>query len=277
MGGTVLTELSVIEGEYLRDILDQPRALASTVAGLEESKKLNDLAARLRRGKFRTVVLTGMGSSFHALHPLHLKLIDEGWTAIMVETSELVYYKSRLFDPRTLIVAVSQSGQSAEVVRLLEINGGKSAIIAITNTPGSPLDKEADGTILTRAGKEFSVSCKTYVTALMALKWLEDVVCERDLRRTRKQLKEASPLVESYLLDWRDHVEIDQALFRPSEITTGRANPSRAAAGLGWKARHTMHDVVRMMVEYESGVLSLESRVGSLESRVLSREFLSRS
>jgi len=203
----VFTELSVIEGEYLRDILDQPRALGNTLAGLEESKKLKDLAARLRQGKFRTVVLTGMGSSFHALHPLDLKLIDEGLAAIMVETSELVHYKSRLFDPRTLIVAVSQSGQSAEVVRLLEINGGKAAIIAITNTPGSPLDTEADATILTQAGKEFSVSCKTYVTALMALKWLEDVICERDLGGTRKELKEAAPAVESYLVDWKDHVQ----------------------------------------------------------------------
>jgi glutamine---fructose-6-phosphate transaminase (isomerizing) len=230
----VRTELSVIEGEYLRDILDQPRALESTLAGLEQSKKLNDLAARLRRGKFKTVVLTGMGSSFHALHPLHLKLIDDGLTAIMVETSELVHYKSRLFDPKTLIVAVSQSGQSAEVVRLLEINAGKSAIIAITNTAGSPLASEANATILTQAGKEFSVSCKTYVTALMGLKWLEDLIGERDLRRTRQELKQAAPAVEAYLVEWRNHVQSLALLLKGIRhlFLVGRGS-SLAAVGTG--------------------------------------------
>ncbi len=230
----MLDQLSVIEGEYLRDILDQARALQDTLAGLDESEKLHSLAARLRRGKFRTVVLTGMGSSFHALHPLHLKLIDHGLTAIMVETSELVHYKSRLFDPKTLIVAVSQSGQSAEVVRLLEINGSKSAILAITNTPQSPLATQANATLLTQAGQEFSVSCKTYVTALMALKWLEDVICERDLRRTRQELKQAAPAVQSYLEDWRDHVQTLASLLKGIRhlFFVGRG-ASLAAVGTG--------------------------------------------
>jgi len=124
----VLAEFSVIEGGYLRDVLDQPRALDDTLAGLQEPKKLRELAARLQKGEFKRVVLTGMGSSFHGLHPLRLELIDHGLTAIMVETSELVHYMRRLFDLKTLIVAVSQSGQSAEVVRLLEINGSKSLV-----------------------------------------------------------------------------------------------------------------------------------------------------
>ncbi len=203
----MLSEFSVIEGKYLRDILNQPQALEDTLAGLEELKKSRELAARLEKGTFKTVVLTGMGSSFHALHPLHLELINHGLTAMMVETSELVHYQSRLFDPKTLIVVVSQSGQSAEAVRLLEINRGKSSVIAITNTPDSPLAAQADATILTQAGKEFSVSCKTYLTALMALKWLGDVLCGRDLRRTRQELKQAAPAVQPYLADLKNHVQ----------------------------------------------------------------------
>ncbi len=166
------SDLSVIEGAYLRDILDQPRALEDTLAGLEVTEPLQQLAGRLQEGEFKTIVLTGMGSSFHALHPLNLELIDHGFTAMMVETSELLHYRQRLFDPRTLIIAVSQSGQSAEVVRLLELNRGKSSVIAVTNTPSSPLADEADATIFSQAGEEFSVSCKTYLAALMALQWL---------------------------------------------------------------------------------------------------------
>jgi len=230
----VLSDFSVIEGEYLRDLLDQPRALDETLAGLQVSKPLLQLASRLQAGKFKTVVLTGMGSSFHALHPLNIELINHGLTAMMVETSELLHYRSRLFDPKTLIVAVSQSGQSAEVVRLLEINRGNSSVIAITNTPGSPLAERADALILSQAGQEFSVSCKTYLTALMALQWLGDVVCERDLRRTRQELKAASPAVQEYLAHWKEHVQnLAQMLKGTRHLFLVGRGSSLAAVGTG--------------------------------------------
>jgi glutamine---fructose-6-phosphate transaminase (isomerizing) len=230
----VQSDFSVIEGAYLRDILDQPRVLDETLAGLEVSKTLRQLAAHLQQGKFKTVVLTGMGSSFHALHPLNIELVNHGLTAMMVETSELLHYRSRLFGPKTLIIAVSQSGQSAEVVRLLEINRGKSAVIAITNTPGSPLAEQADATILTQAGHEFSVSCKTYVTALMALQWLGDALCKRDLRRTRQELQTASPAVRDYLAQWKEHVQdLAQMLKGTRHLFLVGRGSSLAAVGTG--------------------------------------------
>jgi glutamine---fructose-6-phosphate transaminase (isomerizing) len=200
-------DLKVIEGAYLSDILHQPQSLEDTLANLGHSKELQSLATQLNKGKFQRIVLTGMGSSFHALHPLNLHLISSGHTAIMVETSELVHYKSRFFDPKTLIVAVSQSGESAEMVRLAAANRRRSAVIAVTNTPGSALDKHASAALLTQAGTEFSVSCKTYVTALMALKWLGDVLCGFDPKRTRRELSAAAPAVASYLVDWKAYVE----------------------------------------------------------------------
>jgi len=52
-------------------------------------------------------------------------------------------------------------------------------------------------------------------------------------------------------LDWREHVDTDPALFRPSEIMAGCGNPARASEKLGWRAQYRMADVVRMMVEAE--------------------------
>ncbi len=201
------TEFSVLEGEYLRDILDQPRALERTLAGLEDPQTLTQPKRCLHEGRFKTVVLTGMGASFHALHPLHLGLIDHGLTSVMAETSELVHYQQRLLNGENLVVAVSQSGQSAEAIRLLEANRGRSSIIAITNTPGSPLAEQADATIMTQAGEESSVSCKTYIAGLMALECLEDVFCERDSHETLQDLKRAIRAVQSYLTNWTDHVQ----------------------------------------------------------------------
>jgi glutamine---fructose-6-phosphate transaminase (isomerizing) len=230
----VPSDFPVIEGAYLRDILDQPRALEETLAGLKVSENLHQLVTRLQQGMFKTVVLTGMGSSFHALHPFNIKLVNRGFTSIMVETSELLHYQNRLFDPKALIVAVSQSGESAEIVRLLEMNRGKSSVIAVTNTHGSSLAERADATILTQAGQEFSVSCKTYLTALMALQWLGDVVCEHDLRRTREELRAASPAVLNYLAHWKEHVQnLAQILEGTRHLFLVGRGPSLAAVGTG--------------------------------------------
>lgn len=230
----MLADFSIIQGDYLRDILDQPRALEETLAGLTESEPLAKLASRVDSGKFTRIVLTGMGSSFHALHPLHLVLVDRGITSLMVETSELVHYQSRLFDSKTLIIAVSQSGQSAEVIRLLEANAGKSPLLAVTNTPDSPLARQAEAAVVTSAGKEFSVSCKTYLTALMALKWVGDVFCGSNLRETREDLKQASPAVAGYLEHWKDFTEqLARGLSGVRHLFFVGRGPSLAAVEMG--------------------------------------------
>jgi glucosamine--fructose-6-phosphate aminotransferase (isomerizing) len=229
----VLTEFSVIEGQYLRDILDQSRALQDTLAGLEDAHPLRDIASRLR-SDFKAVVLTGMGSSFHALHPLQIELVEHGIPALMLETSELVHYHEHLFDTKTLVVALSQSGQSAEVVRLLKVNGRRSPMIAVTNTGDSPLAKQATAAVVTRAGGEFSVSCKTYVTALMALRWLSDVLRERDLRQTRHELEFACTGVRNYLASWKEHVEeLARQLNGIRHLFLVGRGASLAAAGMG--------------------------------------------
>jgi glucosamine--fructose-6-phosphate aminotransferase (isomerizing) len=227
-------DLSMIEGQYLNDLLDQPRALEQTWHGLRTSPALEDIAARLRSGEFRRVVLTGMGSSFHALHPLNLELIAQGYTAIMVETSELVHYQSSFFESETLIVAVSQSGRSAEVVRLIEMNDGRAAIIAVTNTPGSPLAERSSAAVLTLAGKEFSVSCKTYVAALMALQWLGDVLVKTSLGSGNDALDGVSSVVSSYFGNWKSHVQgMCARLGRVRHLFLVGRGRSLAAVGTG--------------------------------------------
>jgi GDPmannose 4,6-dehydratase len=52
-------------------------------------------------------------------------------------------------------------------------------------------------------------------------------------------------------LEFQDHVESDATLLRPSEILSGRSNPAKAKQVLGWQAKYTMKDVIRMMVEAE--------------------------
>ena len=227
-------DFPIIRGRYLQDILEQPERLRESLESFRATPALHKLAGRLHQGEFRRVILTGMGSSFHALHPCALQLVEHGTTAFMVETAELVHYQSRFFEGETLVVAVSQSGQSAEVIRLLEVNAGRSPLLAVTNTPGSPLAENAEAAVITSAGEEFSVSCKTYVTALIALQWLADLLCGCDLDETCLRLQHCSAAVASYLAHWEAHVHsLAQLLQGVRHLFLVGRGTSLAAAGTG--------------------------------------------
>ncbi|HSB74618.1 MAG TPA: SIS domain-containing protein [Terriglobales bacterium] len=203
VGRGSLPRPKVIEGRYFHDLMGQPQALQETLAGLEVSDKLRRLTPV--EGKYRRVVLTGMGASLNALQPLYLSLLACGTSALLVETSELIHFLARLLDESTLVIAVSQSGKSAETVKLLELPGRKSAVIGVTNGADSPLATRADASLVTRAGTEFSVSCKTYVSALAALAWLGDLLCGGQAGSAAAELPQAAGLVDEYLRGWQKH------------------------------------------------------------------------
>ncbi len=241
----------IVEGQYLADILDQPRALAATLEQLQIPNELSILATRLREGDFKRVVLTGMGASFHALHPLFLCLNAFGYEAAKAETSELVYSLQQWLEPQTLIIAVSQSGESAEIVRLIEENRGRAAIVGVTNTSNSELALHANALILTMAGKEFSVSCKTYITALMALHSIGGFLCACDASQTRDDLAQTVPAVASYLREWKAHVfEMMDQLRQARQLFLLGRGASLAASGDG---ALIVKESVRLHAESMSG------------------------
>jgi glutamine---fructose-6-phosphate transaminase (isomerizing) len=223
----------VIEGRYFRDLLGQPQALEDTLAALEVSDNLLRLIPI--EGKYRRVVLTGMGASLNALQPLYLFLLACGTSALLVETSELIHFLPRLLDESTLVIAVSQSGKSAETVKLLELPGRKSKVIGVTNVADSPLAVRADANLVTRAGSEYSVSCKTYVSAIAVLAWLGDLLCGGAPGNAATELRQAPALVGDYLSHWRSHVGV---LMRELEgvrdlFFLGRGNSLAAAMDSG--------------------------------------------
>jgi glutamine---fructose-6-phosphate transaminase (isomerizing) len=225
--------LPVIEGAYLADLLDQPDSLRRTLS-LTLPTELSVLSDRLHGNDAPFVVLTGMGSSFHALHPLTVRLSSSGIRTIMLETSELVYYRSELLTENTCLIAVSQSGRSAEIVRLLELNRGRAKLIGVTNDLTSPLAKAANGVALLSAGEESSVSCKTYVSSLLALHRIGETMCSGDSTHLDPVAESLADGVHAYLSRWRQHVEEAQdCLNGIRNIVLAGRGPSLASAGTG--------------------------------------------
>lgn len=225
---------AVIQGPYFRDLMVQPKAVEQTLHALIAQREFSQLLERTVGRNPRRIVLTGMGSSFHVLHPLHLRLIERGRSSLMVETSELIHYQQNLLDPETPIIAVSQSGASAEILRLLEMAGQDTPIIGITNTPGSPLATRARAALFTAAGEEFTVSCKTYLATLMALEWLGCLLTREGTARCEAVLGEAAAPIHQYLSAWASHVDQwNEFLVDVKTLYLVGRGASLAAAGTG--------------------------------------------
>lgn len=221
---------------YISDILYQPDALRATLDGFTamDESVFRAYARRLSEGSLKRVVLTGMGSSYYACHGLHLRLIEHGIPAEMIETSELIHFAPALFTPETLVVAVSQSGRSVELTEMLDMMGGRVPCIGITNTAESPLADQANAVLLTRAGEEGTVSCKTYISGLAGLLLLGDLLTGKDTRATLDACRTAADGIELYLTNWKGAVEeaIEALTGVRDVIYTGRGT-SLSAVGTG--------------------------------------------
>jgi len=230
--------LDVVRGPYLDDLLNQPEALAATWTALRDTDTFARIAQACPPARFEPIVLTGMGGSFHVLHPLAIELASHGLTPLLLETSELIHFYPGLLAPSTLVIAVSQSGQSAETVRLLDLNtdlnAGAATILGVSNTPASPLAMRSHFAVVTDAGSEHSVSCKTYVSTLLALSVLAAALTGSDTTARLHDLEPAASVVESYLSQWQSHAEEFAALLGDSRdvFLVGRG-PSLAAASVG--------------------------------------------
>ena len=121
--------------------------------------------------KINRVVIVACGTSWHA--GLVGKFLLEQYCRLPVEVDYGSEYRYRnpIIDPRTLIILISQSGETADTLAAMREGRAKGArVLAICNVVGSTLAREADGVIYTHAGPEIGVaSTKAFTTQLVAL------------------------------------------------------------------------------------------------------------
>jgi glucosamine--fructose-6-phosphate aminotransferase (isomerizing) len=236
---------------FIAEIAGQPGALRRAATGLAEQRSVLDEVARVRTG--RSLVFTGMGSSYHACYPAVAVLARAGVPAVMVDAAELVHFRRGLLGPSSLVVAVSQSGESAEVVRLareLPAAGARPILVGVTNGRTNTLAASADAVLDTRAGDETGPSTMTFAASLAVLAALGGVLAGEDphaaAERVAGDAERASLAIERLLAD-------DDLPDRLAERLAGRAaavilgrGPARAAAEMG---ALTLKEAVGMPIE----------------------------
>lgn len=157
----------------LDDILQQPAALSAlrkfyASPGAISSKSLRSLTTSWPP----TVIFTGMGSSLFAAYPAQAYLNEQGIRALVWETAELVHHHLKILGPDTLLVVVSQSGETAEVVNLLQSLPAEARALAVTNVESSALAKCTGLLLPMMAGGQGHVSTKTYTCSVAVLMYL---------------------------------------------------------------------------------------------------------
>ena len=156
--------------DFLTDVNAQPNLLETALRHHLSVGSQIDVAARaIREANPRRLIITGMGSSFYSAYPAMLKLFAAGYAVTHIELSELLYFGAAALTRDTVLIIISQSGETIEAVRLLNDRQPQSMIVAVTNNPNSTVAKAAQHVIPHMAGQERAVATKTYTTSLLAL------------------------------------------------------------------------------------------------------------
>jgi glucosamine--fructose-6-phosphate aminotransferase (isomerizing) len=172
--------LSAAKGSYKhfmqKEIAEQPEGILDTIRGRalfgEGRVELDDMRLTPEQiGGIRRVIMVGMGTSLHAAMVGRAFIEKIAQLPAEIDNASEMRYREPLIGPDTLVIAVTQSGETVDTLAAMEEARRKGALlVAITNVPGSQASRTADGAVHTRCGLEIGVcSTKTYTASITAI------------------------------------------------------------------------------------------------------------
>ncbi|MFE9039615.1 glutamine--fructose-6-phosphate transaminase (isomerizing) [Streptomyces sp. NPDC007818] len=217
----------------LKEIAEQPKAVADTLLGrIDAAGRLTLDEVRIPDAVLREadkVVIVACGTAFHA--GLIAKYAIEHWTRIPceVELASEFRYRDPILGQRTLVIAISQSGETMDTLMALRHAREQGAkVLAVCNTNGSTIPRESDAVLYTHAGPEVAVaSTKAFLTQLVACyllalylgqvrgtKWGDEVrAVVRELARIGEEVERVLETMEPVRALARSLADKDTILF----------------------------------------------------------------
>ncbi len=190
----------------MKEIAGQPEALRRAAEGLQDQVEL--LTELGVAASLKLVVFTGMGGSYDTCYAPVTALAGRGLPVTMVDSAELLHFRRPMLNAHTLVVAVSQSGESAEVVKLAgALAGGpeQPTVVSVTNGLGNSLARIADLALDTRAGPELGPSTMTFAGALVAHAAIVELIAggspEAAVAAVTRDAEAAAAAIEALLED----------------------------------------------------------------------------
>jgi glucosamine--fructose-6-phosphate aminotransferase (isomerizing) len=232
-----------VDGEpgarFLSEIEEQPAALVRVAARAAE---IDALASRVRAARVVRVVAQG-SSDNAASYSVYAFALLANLTAFRDSISLLIYYDAVPDLRDSVVVAVSQSGRTPDVVEYVQAARGQAALtVAITNDPASPLASAAEAAILLDAGEERSIAAsKTYTTSLAALALLAAALGGGSAARLADGVRATAEAMAVAIPRVRAAVGGTAALIRAAEqlVVIGRGQELATAREIALKLSET--------------------------------------
>ncbi|MEZ9142456.1 MULTISPECIES: glutamine--fructose-6-phosphate transaminase (isomerizing) [unclassified Shewanella] len=215
------------KGEYrhymLKEIYEQPTAIAHTLEGRIAAGKVLDSAFGENAAEFlkdiKHVQIIACGTSYHAGMAARYWLEDWAGVSCNVEiASEFRYRKSHMF-PNSLLVTISQSGETADTLAAMRLakDMGYKATLTICNAPGSSLVRESDMAYMMKAGVEIGVaSTKAFTVQLAGLLMLTTAI-GRHNSMTEEMETEITQSLQSMPAKVEQALSLDDAIAELAE------------------------------------------------------------
>ncbi|MBV8639462.1 MAG: glutamine--fructose-6-phosphate transaminase (isomerizing) [Candidatus Eremiobacteraeota bacterium] len=160
----------------LKEIFEQPNVIKETLAGRIDEDGHVHLGAEIaidddRLRQISKIAITGCGTAYHAGMVGMYLLRSLVKLPVEMELASEFRYGDPVIDPTALVIAMSQSGETADTIEAVRIaKDAGTSILGICNVLGSHLTRIADGTLYTRGGPEIGVAAtKTYVSQVTAM------------------------------------------------------------------------------------------------------------
>jgi glucosamine--fructose-6-phosphate aminotransferase (isomerizing) len=213
---------------YLANIHEQPDAVRTAVTEFDSAA-----LAGMRGASFERIVVCGMGGSHFAGYPAWLNLTRAGLPAWHVEASELLHQAAEIINRKTLLILISQSGRSAEVLSLLDkVVPGQ--VLAITNDATSPLAECANAVLQLHAGEESAVSTKTFLNTVAVTQLAARILAGQPIGVQQGELFKAADAIEQYLSAFDEHrARVEDSIGVPERLIVLGRGASLAAACTG--------------------------------------------
>ncbi|WP_060999952.1 glutamine--fructose-6-phosphate transaminase (isomerizing) [Mycolicibacterium mucogenicum] len=194
-----------------KEIAEQPTAVSDTLLGHFVDGKIVLDEQRLSDQELRDVdkvFIVACGTAYHS--GLLAKYAIEHWTRLPVEVelASEFRYRDPVLDRSTLVIAISQSGETADTLEAVRhAKGQKAKVLAICNTNGSQIPREADAVLYTRAGPEIGVAATKTFLAQVAANYLVGLALAQargtkypdEVAREYRELEAMPALVEQVL------------------------------------------------------------------------------
>ncbi len=233
------------------EIYQQPAVLSGvrkyySSPGAIAEKQLRKLAKRWPP----VVIFTGMGSSLFAAYPAQAYLTSLGIRAFVWETAELLNHHLKILKPDVLLVAVSQSGETIEITRLLDRMPDNVGVVSVVNIEASTLARRGALLLPMMAGRQSVVSTKTYMCSVAVLMYLAVTLAGESTRSLTTALVSAIEAQERVLDEADSLVEpLVEFLNNPPYVCLMSRGADLSTA---FQGALTLKEVVRVAAEATS-------------------------